>query len=126
MRRKRTRQRSRTVWVREWIKNRPAMGAYHQLLQELRLTDTDSYRHFLRMDPETFDDLLSKVGPYITYQDTQMRKAISPPERLALTLRFERLLRRMNWHAFFTFGVFIRYLLIVFFNTFFAIILIVK
>ena len=64
------------------------MGAYHQLLQELRLTDTDSYWHFFCMDPETFDGLFSKVGPYSTYQDTQMWKAISPPERLALTLRF--------------------------------------
>ena len=64
------------------------MGAYHQLLRELREGDRDSYRQFLHMDPDTFDVLLSKVRPYITYQDTQMRKAISAPERLALTLRF--------------------------------------
>lgn len=86
--RRRKRRRNRTVWVRDWIKNRPKQGAYHQLLRELRLTDQNSYRHFLRMDANTFEDLLSKVGPMITYRDTHMREAISPGERLALTLRF--------------------------------------
>ena len=40
------------------------------------------------MDTETFDELLSKVGPFITYQDTCMQKAIPPAEGLALTLHF--------------------------------------
>ena len=57
-------------------------------MQELRLGDSESYRHFLRMDMSTFDELLSMVGPHITYQDTNMRQAISAGERLALTLRF--------------------------------------
>ena len=86
--RRRRRRRNRTIWVREWVKNRKDQGAYHQLLQELRLTDTSSYRNFLRMDDPTFDELLHMVGPMITYQDTVMRKAIPPGERLALTLRY--------------------------------------
>ena len=40
------------------------------------------------MDMNTFDELLRLVGPHISYQDTNMRQAISPGERLALTLRF--------------------------------------
>ena len=76
------------MWIREWIKNRPQFGAYYQLVQELQLTDTGTYRHFLRMDMSTFDELLQLVEPYITYQDTNMRQAISVGERLALTLRF--------------------------------------
>ena len=86
--RRRRRRRNRKVWIRDWIKDRPKKGVYHQLVQELRLSDINSYRNFLRMDAATFDELLSKVGPLITYQDTIMRKAISPGERLALTLRF--------------------------------------
>ena len=84
--RRRKKRRNRKVWVRDWIRDRPKQGAYHQLLQELRLSDARSYRNFLRMDQATFDELLSKVGPLITYKDTFMRKAISPGERLALTL----------------------------------------
>ena len=86
--RRRRKRRNRKVWVRDWIRDRPKQGAYHQLLQELRLSDARSYSNFLRMDQATFDELLSKVGPLITYKDTFMRKAISPGERLALILRF--------------------------------------
>ena len=32
LKRRRRRRRKRTVWVRDWIKSRPDMGAYHQLL----------------------------------------------------------------------------------------------
>ena len=45
--RRRRRRRNRTIWVREWVKNRKDQVAYHQLLHELRLTDTSSYRNFL-------------------------------------------------------------------------------
>lgn len=88
LRRRRKRRRNRTVWTREWIKKRQRFGAYHQLLQELRLSDTSSYCNFLRMDVSTFEELLRVTGPSITYRDTNMRQAISPGERLALTLRF--------------------------------------
>ena len=81
---RRRKQRNRHIWVREWIQGREEKGAYHQLLQELRLTDINSYRNFLRMDSTTFDELLQMVGPL----DTILRKAIPPSERLALTLRF--------------------------------------
>ena len=47
--------------MREWVNNRKDQGAYHQLLQELRLTDTSSYRNFLQMDAPTFDELLHMV-----------------------------------------------------------------
>ena len=68
-------RRNRTVWVCGWILNREDQGAYHQLLQELRLTDGTSYRNFLRMDAPTFDELLDMVGPLIKYKDTVMCKA---------------------------------------------------
>lgn len=40
------------------------------------------------MSPERFDHLLGLVSPLITKKDTNFREAISPAERLALTLRF--------------------------------------
>ena len=85
---KQTMKRSRKVWTRQWILNRPKHGAYYQLLNELRLSDPFSYKNFLRMDATCFEELLSKVGPMIEKEDTNMRQAISPAERLALTLRF--------------------------------------
>ena len=42
----------------------------------------------MRMSPESFDYLLSKVGPLITKRSTRLRQPIPPAERLALTLRY--------------------------------------
>ena len=82
------RRRNRTVWVREWVRNLQRYGAYHQLVQELRLGDHVTYKNFLRMDIATFDELLDLVRPHITYTNTNMRCAVPPGERLAVTLRF--------------------------------------
>lgn len=43
---------------------------------------------YMRMSPESFDCLLSKVGPLIRKQVTKFRQPISPSERLALTIRY--------------------------------------
>ena len=90
MKRRRRRRRNRTVWTRDWIKNRMKQGAYHQLLQELRLTDKPSYQYFLRMDIESFEEILEVISPLIQKQDTCMRQAIPPAERLALTKKAAR------------------------------------
>ena len=42
----------------------------------------------LRMDQHMFHFILEGIQPYIMKQDTNYRKAISPGERLAVTLRF--------------------------------------
>ena len=81
-------RRNRVIWTRKWIQNRQSQGAFHQLLNELQQLDTSSYRNFVRMDAFTFEKLLCMVSPMITYQDTIMREAITPGERLAITLRF--------------------------------------
>ncbi len=40
------------------------------------------------MTAEEFEFLLQMVGPLITKQHTKMRRAISPRDRLSVTLRF--------------------------------------
>ena len=80
MKKRRRRRRNRTVWTRDWIKKRQQFGAYHQLLQELRLSDVTSYHHFLQMDVATFEELLKLTASSIIYQDTNMREAISSGE----------------------------------------------
>ena len=88
LRQRRRRRRNRKQWTRKWIQNRESQGAFHQLLQELRVLDVSSYMNFVRMDAATFEELLQMVAPLITYQDTTMREAIPSAERLAVTLRF--------------------------------------
>jgi len=55
---------------------------------ELRNEDNASFQRFFRMHEELFDRLVEMVTPYIQRQDTHFRKAITPKERLSLTLRF--------------------------------------
>uniref|UniRef100_A0A672ILS6 DDE Tnp4 domain-containing protein n=1 Tax=Salarias fasciatus TaxID=181472 RepID=A0A672ILS6_SALFA len=57
------------------------------LVAELRL---DSARHlrYFRMDAAKMEELLSIVGADITTMTTNFREAISPQQRLAVTLRF--------------------------------------
>ena len=84
------RWRNRREWMREWVRDRSKLGAYHQLVQGLCLSDEASYRHFLCMDVATFDELLTMVGAHIAYQlrHKNIREAIWSGERLALTLCF--------------------------------------
>ena len=82
---RREKKKRKRTWTREWIKNRPRHGAYHHLINELRLWDQASYRNFLRMDVSSFESLLNLVAPFIRKQDTVMRQSISPVRK---TLRY--------------------------------------
>ena len=58
-------------------------------MDELRAEDTSSSFNFMRMEPATmFDELLQRVSPRISKNDTRMRKALEPGLKLAVTLRY--------------------------------------
>ena len=78
----------RKMWMQPWIAKRKQQGAYYALMQELHANDSVGYRNFLRMDAQSFQLLLNKVGPNIERANTQMRQSISAEERLAVTLRY--------------------------------------
>ncbi|CAL1274040.1 unnamed protein product, partial [Larinioides sclopetarius] len=81
-------KKKRKVWTRKWLLRRKALGCYENLMRELALEDSESYRRWLRMDVESFEYLLAKIEPLIKRMDTNMRQCISAGERLALTLRY--------------------------------------
>ena len=47
-------------------------GAHHALMKELASEDPHSFRNFIRMDKQDFDEVLTKVTPFIQKQDTNM------------------------------------------------------
>ena len=51
----------RSTWVRSIFRRRRQQGEYHNLLQEVRLSDPESHFRCLRMSKETFDKLLEMV-----------------------------------------------------------------
>lgn len=81
-----TKKRKRKQWMKEWLKKRNQF-THVNLLNELSLEPSD-WRNYLRMDETTYFKLLEHVTPYIAKQNTNMREAISPHERLTATLRF--------------------------------------
>ncbi|KAL4720887.1 hypothetical protein ACJJTC_002929 [Scirpophaga incertulas] len=77
----------RRWWMTSIHRNRTSETMENQL-SELVYEPSREFQKFTRMSLEDFEDLLSKVGPSITKNDTQLRKAIPAKTRLALTLRF--------------------------------------
>ena len=66
-RRRRCRRTYRRMWVRPIYRRRRQQGDYHNLLQEMRLSDPESHFKFLRMSREKFDSLLQMVYNYIPF-----------------------------------------------------------
>lgn len=81
-------KRARRMWVREWIEKRSEVGFTATLYEELKTGDTEMYKNFVRMSLQDFEYLLELITPIIQKQNTVMRKAITPKERLILTLRY--------------------------------------
>ena len=82
------RSRERVIWTRSWIRRREERGAYHQLIRELAVEDAHAFPRYFRMDKEKFNDLVGRISIHIQRQDTIMRAAISPGERIAVTLKY--------------------------------------
>ena len=87
-RRRRRRRERKCIWVRDIFKKRLQLGEYHSLINEMRLTDHQSFYRYFHMSPERFAHLLSLVGPAITRQTTSFRQPIHADERLAITLQY--------------------------------------
>ena len=74
--------------TREWIRRINERGML-KLVEELRVDDTAAYKEMLRMNCETFEEILTAIGPVITkHQVEGGHRVISPAARLTLTLRF--------------------------------------
>lgn len=47
-------RKARKVWVKGWLLKRDEKGAYNNIMNELRLTDAESFRKYLRINTATF------------------------------------------------------------------------
>jgi hypothetical protein len=61
------------VWVRYFLQKREEYGAYSCLMRDLEMHHSDKFRNYVRMEPETFAELLSKVDPLISKKTTRFR-----------------------------------------------------
>ncbi|XP_048062134.1 protein ALP1-like [Megalobrama amblycephala] len=80
-------KKKKRIWRREYLKRRGQQGVSVPQ-RVLELNDETGCRELLRMTAEEFEFLLGMVGALITKQHTKMRRAISPRDRLSVTLRY--------------------------------------
>ena len=85
--RKAQKKKRRRYWVKPWMA-RKYKNVFNNLVKELWLEDEQGFYDYHRMSKKNFTELLELVSPLIMKQDTKMRKAVSPAQRLSITLRY--------------------------------------
>ena len=80
-------RRRHNMWVRPWLLQR-GEGAYHNIMDELYATDIPGFTNFMRMTPEFFEMIKTRLEPRLARQATNYRAPISVGEKLALTIRY--------------------------------------
>lgn len=78
--------RKRSYWVHPLVSSRLLKGAFSLLYEDL-CNDESKFINYFRMSKHSFEELAGRIGDKIRCQDTNMRIAIDPIEKLAVTLR---------------------------------------
>ena len=81
-------RRRHNMWVRPWLLQREERGAYHNIMAELYATYIPGFTNFMRMTPEFFELIKTRLEPCLARQATNYRAPISVGEKLALTIRY--------------------------------------
>ena len=76
--------------TRKWIRHREEEGMYANLVQELFVEDTRTYREMMRMSYKSFKKILAFIEAHITPKGLAVIGAhlIRPAEKLPLAIRF--------------------------------------
>ena len=78
-----TPRRRHNMWVRPWVLQREERGAYHNIMAELYATDIPGFTNFMRMTPEFFEMIKTRLETCLARQATNYRAPISVGEKLA-------------------------------------------
>ena len=81
-------RRRHNICVRPWLLHREEKGAYHNIMANLYAADIPGFTNYMRMTPEFFEMIKTRLEPCISRQATNYRAPISVGEMLALTIRY--------------------------------------
>ena len=81
-------RRRHNMWVRPWLLQREERGAYHNIMADLYATDIPGFTNYMRMTPEFFEMIKTRLEPHLARQATNYRAPISVGEKLAVTIRY--------------------------------------
>lgn len=83
---KKLKKRNRKYSVHPLFSERLIYGKFHTIHSKLK-DYPDKFFMFYRMSTSSFEDLIALTAHALKRQDTRLRNAISPEERLSVTLR---------------------------------------
>ncbi|XP_071056177.1 putative nuclease HARBI1 isoform X2 [Onthophagus taurus] len=75
------------LWAKKWLLERNSFS-HMSLLTEIATNEPQDYRNYLRMNEQSFEDLLERVYNLLEKKNTKLRESISVKERLVATLQF--------------------------------------
>jgi hypothetical protein len=81
-----TRTKRRKVLGNPLLSQKLLKGQFHKLYEDLHMYPEKIFGCF-GMTSSSFDELLSIIGPKITYRNAMMRASVPPEERLTVTQR---------------------------------------
>ncbi|CAL1671982.1 unnamed protein product [Lasius platythorax] len=86
LRQRQRQRRTRSIGVSDIFRRRLQFGDGHNILEELRFGDAEFFFIYTRMNTERFEYVLGLVGPLL--KKRKMYTALTPAQRLSITLRF--------------------------------------
>ena len=75
------------VWCNPYLSRRDQLGVYSTLLQELRNENPITFKNYLRIEKDLFDEMVIALTPHLTKPSTNFRDNIPVGLKLACTLR---------------------------------------
>ncbi|KAG8222382.1 hypothetical protein J437_LFUL003002 [Ladona fulva] len=79
-------KKNRRFWIHSILLDETATSLFYTIYPRIK-EDEAKFFNFCRMSLATFDELLGVLRNSLTRQDTTMRAAVTPEEKLVCTLR---------------------------------------
>ena len=77
-------RRRHNMWVRPWLLQREERGAYHNIMADLYATDIPGFTNYMRMTPEFFEMIKTRLEPRLARQATnQYWGEVSPHHQIS-------------------------------------------
>ncbi len=86
--RQRRQSRQRRWWCKPWLLRRPAFDQFEHLMVDLVVEDPTPFQNFVKCESAMFQEMVERLTPIISKQDTNYRKTLDPGLKVAITLHY--------------------------------------
>src|SRR5271156_2105044 len=83
-------RRKKRAWQKPWLGDyqRLKNSFVFNLEPHIRDSGPDDFKYYTRLPPAIYESILEKVTPFLTKSNTNVRLAVTPREKLSITLAF--------------------------------------